>query len=166
LSSLEILEEIPCEFDDWEDLIKSDKWATRILKIWFTLIKNFSIVHKWAKWPEILNDNAFRPKAVKVIEDVIEELDSYLINSMKDAELENLNAETLLKLEVLIYHLGGPEFIDPHHELVDSSVCTFITFVLRDVMIYLGLMPSKETNYVNELKLCNAKQNLYADFYN
>jgi hypothetical protein len=78
LNSLQILEEIPCDFEDWEELIKESKWATRILKIWFSLLKNFSIVHKWAKWPEILNDVAFRSKAVKEVENEIEELDSYL----------------------------------------------------------------------------------------
>lgn len=78
LNSLQILEEIPCDFEDWEELMKESKWATRILKIWFSLLKNFSIVHKWAKWPEILNDVAFRSKAVKEVENEIEELDSYL----------------------------------------------------------------------------------------
>ena len=68
-------EEIPCDFEEWQDTIKDDKWATRILKIWFSLLKNFSIVNKWAKWPEILNDSAFRPKAIKKVEDVVEELD-------------------------------------------------------------------------------------------
>ena len=75
IQSLSILEEIPCDFEEWQDTIKDDKWATRILKIWFSLLKNFSIVNKWAKWPEILNDSAFRPKAIKKVEDVVEELD-------------------------------------------------------------------------------------------
>lgn len=82
LNSLQILEEIPCDFEDWEEAMKEGKWATRILKIWFSLLKNFSIVHKWAKWPEILNDVAFRSKAIKEVEDVIEELDTYLQKSM------------------------------------------------------------------------------------
>ena len=78
LNSLQILGEIPCDFEDWEEAMKEGKWATRILKIWFSLLKNFTIVHEWAKWPEILNDVEFRSKAVKEVEDVIEELGSYL----------------------------------------------------------------------------------------
>jgi hypothetical protein len=65
--------------------MKESKWATRILKIWFSLLKNFSIVHKWAEWPEIFNDVAFRSKAVKEVENEIEELDSYLYKSIKEA---------------------------------------------------------------------------------
>ena len=78
LNSLQILEEIPCEYEDWEELVKASKWATRILKIWFSLLKSFSLVHKWAKWPEISNDVAFRSKAVKEVGNELEELDSYL----------------------------------------------------------------------------------------
>lgn len=76
---------------------------------------------------------------------------------MKEAELEQLSAESLFRLECLIIHLGGPALVDPHHELVDSSVCTFMTFVLREVLTYLGLLPDKEPVYCNEIKLCQYK---------
>lgn len=37
VSYLSILEEFPCEFDDWEEQTRDDIWATRILKIWFNI---------------------------------------------------------------------------------------------------------------------------------
>jgi len=78
--------------------------------------------------------------------------------------VESLSAETLLKLECLITHLGGVDHVEPHHELNDSSVCTFMTFVLREVLTYLGLLPSKEPVYCTEFKICTLKQTLYQDF--
>lgn len=38
--------------------------------------KNFSVIHKWAKWPEIMHieDSLFFDKASKTIEDEVDEL--------------------------------------------------------------------------------------------
>jgi hypothetical protein len=58
----------------------------------------------------------------------------------------------------------GPDLIDHAHELADGSVCTVMTFVLRDVLEYPGLTPSKDPVYSNELKICSLKQKLYQKF--
>lgn len=71
------MEDIPCDYSDWIDTEAENKWASRTLKIWFFTLKNFSIIHKWAKWPDIIftTDEAFFSKASKEIEDEVEELD-------------------------------------------------------------------------------------------
>ena len=109
VQSLSILEEFPCDFEDWEETCKTDIWATRILKIWFTIERDFAIIHKWAKFPDCLNDEAFRSKAIPQVEDIIEELDTYLQEKITDANLDEMSTEKLAHLEILINHLGGVE---------------------------------------------------------
>lgn len=99
---MSILEEFPVEFDDWEEAAKNDSWPVRILKIWFTLAKNFTVIHKWAKFPECLADDIYLDKAKTVIEEIVEELDSYLMTTMEEADLDQLSTETLARIECLI----------------------------------------------------------------
>ena len=68
----------------------------------------------------------------------------------------------LMKVECLIKHLGGPTNVDPSNEAIcDSSVSTFVMFVLRDALEYAGLMPDKKRVPHRELKLCNYKRDFY-----
>jgi len=76
---LSILEEFPVEFDDWEDAANNDSWPVRILKIWFTMQKNFTFIHSWAKFPDCLVDKPYLVKAKNNIEEIVEELDTYMM---------------------------------------------------------------------------------------
>ena len=40
--------------------------------------KNFSVVHKWASWPEIFQDADFMKRASPIIEDVADEFGDYI----------------------------------------------------------------------------------------
>jgi hypothetical protein len=73
-----ILSEIPIDFEDWMSSV-DEEWVIRTLKIWFFMLKDFSIVHGWAKWPEIFDDKAFMKKATGVIEEQAEEFNDYLL---------------------------------------------------------------------------------------
>lgn len=48
-------------------------------------------------------------------------------------------AEQIARLECLVQHLGGLDMCDPEGDKVDSSICQFIMFVMRDVLSYLSL---------------------------
>jgi hypothetical protein len=51
--------------------------------------------------------------------------------------------------------------IDPHHADNDSSVGTFIMFVLKDALLHAGLLPDKKRIPNREIKLCLYKKTLY-----
>jgi len=61
---LEILEDIPIDYDDWEEGAQEEKWVIRTLKLWFFMQKNFNVVHRWAAWPEIMSDKDFMKRAI------------------------------------------------------------------------------------------------------
>lgn len=77
IQSLQILEDIPCDFSDWVETEAENKWVARTLKLWFFSRKNFAVIHKWVKWPEIVHssDEVFFEKASKMIEDDVDEFD-------------------------------------------------------------------------------------------
>ena len=66
-----------------------------------------------------------------------------------------------MRLECLIKHLGGPVNVDPSAEANDSSVSTFVMFVLRDALEFAGLMPDKKRIPHREFKLYNHKRDFY-----
>lgn len=80
-------------------------------------------------------------------------------NTIAEADLDKLTGEQLAVTECLIMHLGGPEYIDPHHENADQSVCTFMCFMLRDVLEYLGL--AKNTCIDTEQMICKYKAQIF-----
>lgn len=57
----------------------------------------------------------------------------------------------LVQAECLIKHLGGMKEIDPSGDDCDSSVGTFIMFVLRDFLEHSGLLPEKKSVPAREL---------------
>ena len=82
-------------------------------------------------------------KACDQVEDVIDEFHQYLLDS--ESTLSCIDPETMLKTECLIKHLGGLDQIDPSCEECDSSVGTFMMFVLRDFLEYAGLLTKKKS---------------------
>ncbi len=58
-------------------------------------------------------------------------------------DLQNISAERIARIECLVEHLGGIGLCDPHVDVVDSSICQFIMFCMRDVLKYLGLFTSE-----------------------
>jgi len=67
----------------------------------------------------------------------------------------------MARVECLVKHLGGSVNVDPSAEACDSSVSTFVMFVLRDALEYSGLLPEKKRMPSRELKLCTYKRDLY-----
>ena len=84
-------------------------WVARTLKLWFFTRKNFTLVHKWAKWPDIVHtsDEAFFKKGSNTIEDDVEELQTHLIKICGEMDLLNISSESLARIECLVEHLGG-----------------------------------------------------------
>ena len=122
------------------------------------MIKDFAVVHQWAKWPVIFDDKAFMKKAVDVIEE-IEEFNDYLHSNASKLILDDV--AHLVKVECLLQHLGGSSMVDPHHADGDSSVGTFIMFVIKDALQHAGLLPDKKRVPAQELRLCNYKKTLF-----
>lgn len=124
LSSLQILEDIPCDYAEWVDDCSENSWVARTLKLWFFTRKNFALVHRWAKWPDIVhtNDKTFFKKGSNAIEDDVEELQSHLQKICSEMDLLNISSESLARIECLVEHLGGIQLCDPHADVVDSSI--------------------------------------------
>ena len=161
---LEILTDCPIDFEDWSSTSMEQEWVIRTLKIWFFMIKDFAVIHKWASWPLILDDSAFIKKAADVIEENADEFYEYLMKNKSKLILDDM--QHLIKVECLLKHLGGVSMVDPHHADGDSSVGTFIMFVLKDALIHAGIISSdKKRNPGKELRLCNAKKALYDQYY-
>ena len=72
--------------------------------------------------------------------------------------------EILLRAECLIKHLGGHKQIDPSCDDCDSSVGTFIMFVLRDFLEFSGLIPEKKIVPAKQLALLEHKMSVYEGF--
>ena len=114
--------------------------------------KNFALVHTWAAWPAIFNDDDFMKKATPLIEDVVDEFGDYI---QEKAEIFALDDPAIIcKIEVLLNHLGGNSKTDPHHEDTDSSVGTFLMFAVRDGLEFCGLLPGSKRVYHAEYSLC------------
>ena len=64
----------------------------------------------------------------------------------------------------MIDHLGGKAQIDPSGDDCDSSIGTFIMFVIRDYLEFSGLMPEKKRVHAKELALLQYKKQLYEGF--
>ena len=159
---IEIIDEMGIDVNDWIESSADNEWSIRTLKIWFFLQKDFAKTNAWASWPAILNDDAFRSAAEEEIEKVIEDFHQYLIE--KSANFFSDDAETLLRAQCLIDHLGGPEKIDPSDDDCDSSVGTFVMFVVRDYLEFCGLMPGKKRQPAKELAMLEFKKSLYEQF--
>lgn len=72
--------------------------------------------------------------------------------------------DIMLKAECLIKHMGGSKQIDPSGDDCDSSVGTFVMFVLRDFLEFSGLLPEKKRVPAKELALLMHKKTVYAGF--
>lgn len=144
IEGLEILEEIPIDYDDWEETAPEEKWVIRTLKLWFFMQKNFNIVHRWAAWPEILSDKDFMKRAMAQIEDVVDDFGEYIQEKVDCFAIDD--PAVMMQLEVLLYHLGGADRTDPHNEDTDSSVGTFLMFAVRDALLHCGLLPTIKAN--------------------
>jgi hypothetical protein len=129
---LEILQDCPIDFEDWSSASADEEWVIRTLKLWFFCIKDFAVVHQWASWPQILDDTAFIKKAKDVIEEQQDDFYDYLQINTKKLLLDD--PAHLAKVECLLNHLGGPSMIDPHHSDGDSSVGTFMMFIMKDAL--------------------------------
>ena len=104
---IEIIQEIGIEYNDWEECNKDSNWTIRTLKLWFFLQKDFLVANKWAAWPDLFDQSAFMDKACEQIEDVIDDFHQYLLDSEQTLVCED--AETMLRAECMIKHLGGFE---------------------------------------------------------
>ena len=153
---IDIVKDIQIEYDDWIEASVDSEWTIRTLKLWFFMLKD---KNAWSQWPAIFNDAEFMTKACETIEEEIGELHTYLVNGSQKFTFDDL--EHLVKIECLIQHLGGPINVDPSAEACDSSVSTFVMFVLRDALEYAGLMPEKKRVPHRELKLCVYKNTFY-----
>lgn len=159
---IEIIEEMGIDVEDWIESSADNEWSIRTLKIWFFLQKDFSANNSWASWPAIFNDDAFRSAAEVEIERVIDNFHQYLIE--KSASFFSEDAEILLRTQCLIEHLGGPDKIDPSGDDCDSSVGTFVMFVVRDYLECCGLMAGKKRQPAKELAMLEYKKTLYEQF--
>ena len=159
---IEIIEEMGIDFNDWIESSVDSEWSIRTLKLWFFLQKDFSSGNEWASWPNILDDSAFMEQACDQIEDVIEEFHQHLIDKSETFFTED--PEIMLRAECLIKHLGGHKEIDPSGDECDSSVGTFIMFVLRDFLEFSGLLPEKKRVPAKELALLLHKKTVYQGF--
>jgi hypothetical protein len=144
VSSLQILEDIPCDFSDWQDTESENEWVIRTLKLFFFCQPAFVKQNVWAQWPRIFHskDADIFEKAGEELEDKADELETYLQDASREMELETYDGEKLARLECLIRHIGGAKECDPHGDKVDSSIGQFMMFVLNDALKYLGLLGS------------------------
>lgn len=69
--------------------------------------------------------------------------------------------ETLFRVEALINHIGGTDYIDPQSEGSDDNVGSFCMFVVRDALSYCGLLPEKQRAPEREIRLALHKQEYY-----
>ena len=51
--------------------------------------------------------------------------------------------------------------IEPHHTDNDSSVGTFVMFIIKDALNYAGVVLDKRRAPNKEIRLCNYKKGLY-----
>lgn len=146
------------------DTESENEWVIRTLKLFFFCDKSFQLIHKWCRFPDVLfcQDSKFFEKASPLLEDEADEFDQYLQAKAKDMDVENMSAEKMAQVECLVEHIGGIKMCDPHSEFVDSSVCQFMMFVLRDVFRYLGLTPEAKVPS-QQYKICAFKHKLFAE---
>jgi hypothetical protein len=159
IEGLEILDEIPIDYDDWEESAPDEKWVIRTLKLWFFMQKNYNIVNRWAAWPEILSDKDFIKRAMAKIEEVVDDFGEYILEKVENFALDD--PAIVMQLEVLLHHLGGPDLTDPHNDDTDSSVGTFLMFAVRDALIYCGLLPSCRVLPGRQYALAAHKETFY-----
>ena len=159
---IEIIEEMGIDVNDWIESSADNEWSIRTLKIWFFLQKDFAATHDWASWPAIMDDDVFKPKAEEEVERVIEDFHQYLIE--KSQNFYSDDPEVLLRTQCLIEHLGGAKKIDPSGDDCDSSVGTFVMFVIRDYLEFAGLIANKKKQPSKELALLEHKKALFSSF--
>lgn len=78
-------------------------------------------------------------------------------------DLINLTGEQISRIECLVEHIGGINMCDPHSDVVDSSICQFMMYCLRDVLRYIGLNPSDARVPFMEHKLLVFKKQFYTE---
>lgn len=86
----------------------------------------------------------------------------YIPNTVDSFDLNNL--DNLLRIEALITHMGGPDHIDPDHDDNDSSVCTFMMFVIKDVVEFCGLLPSQVSQPTKQFLLNKHKKQVFTKY--
>ena len=104
-------------------------------------------------------------KACDKIEDVIEEFHQHLIDQSSSFACED--PEVMLKTECLIKHLGGFKQIDPSGDDSDSSVGTFMMFVIRDFLQFSAILPAAKADKrqpKKELALLMHKKEVFEGF--
>jgi hypothetical protein len=156
---IDIVKDIQIEYEDWIETSVDSEWTIRTLKLWFFMLRGFADKNAWAQWPQIFNDKAFMTKACETIEGEVTELHVYLTSKSKEFVFDDL--EHMARMECLVQHLGGTSQVDPSAEACDSSVSTFVMFVLRDALEFSGLLPDKKRVPHRELQLCHWKRDMY-----
>lgn len=144
MQSLSIIEENPLDFADWVDADGKNPWVSRTLKIFLFTQKNFSNINKWCRWPEMFHasDDYFFNKASQAIEVDVEDFDNFLLKKAEEFNLEQMSSEQMARLECLVELIGGEAKCDPECDDVDSSICQFIMFIMKDALQFLGLAGS------------------------
>lgn len=69
----------------------------------------------------------------------------------------DFSEHTLFRVQCLITHLGGEEFIDPGCEKSDNAGGAFMMFAIRDALEFSGLLPNRKKHPAKELKLAHYK---------
>jgi len=157
------LEDIPCDFSDWQDTEAENEWVIRTLKLFYFCQQDFVAQNVWAQWPRIVHckDDTVFELAGEVLEDQVETLDEYLQEKCGEMNLETMSGENLARIECLVKHIGGPSQCDPHCDSVDSSICQFMMFVLADVLKHLGLIGNSIPS--QQFKILNYKRKFFAE---
>ena len=77
----------------------------------------------------------------------------------------NLKENTMKKTEIIHHFINesakGGIAILAHHNEGDSSVSTFMMFILKDALTHAGLLPDKKRVPDKEIRLCLYKKTLY-----
>jgi hypothetical protein len=91
-----------------------------------------------------MSDKDFMKRAMAKIGDVVDDFGEYIQEKIESFAIND--PAVIMQLEVLLYHLGGHERTDPHHEDTDSSVGTFLMFAVKDALLHCGLLPEMKSN--------------------
>lgn len=60
--------------------------------------------------------------------------------------------------------MGGEDCINPDHDDNDSSVCTFMMFVIKDVVEFSGLLPSQVSQPTKQFQVNKHKKQVFAKY--
>lgn len=76
----------PLDYFDWSENAPKSEWVIRTLKLFFYSLNNFSQENAWCRWPAVVNtaDELFFKDAAKIVEQVIDDFDNYLVDQALD----------------------------------------------------------------------------------